>query len=439
MSKNGFFISQEMAWLQTVLNTRVSLYFNQGSQYDKIEDIEMPDCNVEGIYAEFVRELRLQFSERLFLALSLAPYVKPQLFDCLFVKNNSTGYRFSEFGGTVGDDGKMTPTFNTFLFAMAGDDVSERIELTKEFKEHPIFSKELFVRDRIGVSDFTLTPSQELLQNIIYECHYRPDFSEDFPARRLTTNCSWADLIIGQKCMEQIEVVKKWLKYKDTLNNEWNMRDKLKKGYRVLFYGPSGTGKTFTASLLGKEVGLDVYCIDLSLIVSKYIGETEKNLSKIFNLAEGKKWILFFDEADALFGKRTKVTDSHDRYANQEVAFLLQRIEDYDGLVVLSTNLKSNIDEAFARRFQSVIRFQMPDGSQRHKLWKSTFSENVSFSEDVDLEEISKKYEISGGSILNVVQYCSLMALSRDSNVIMKEDIIDGIKAEYRKEGKVTD
>ena len=128
-----------------------------------------------------------------------------------------------------------------------------------------------------------------------------------------------------------------------------------------------------------------------------------------------------------------------DRYANQEVAFLLQRIEDYDGLVVLSTNLKSNIDEAFARRFQSVIRFQMPDGSQRHKLWKSTFSENVSFSEDVDLEEISKKYEISGGSILNVVQYCSLMALSRDSNVIMKEDIIDGIKAEYRKEGKVTD
>lgn len=440
MNANGFFIGQEMAWLQAVLNTRVSIYFNQECQYSSIEDIEMPDCNVDGIYAEFIRELNLQFSERIYLALTIAPYVKPQLFDCLFIKNNSTGYRFAEFGGQVGDDGRLTPTFDTFLFVMAGDEVSERLQLITEFENHYIFSKELFVRDHCGSSvDFTLKPSQEMLQNIIFERSYKPDFSQDFPARRLSTNRNWEDLVVGQKCMEKIEVVKKWLKYNDILMNEWNMRDKLKKGYRVLLYGPSGTGKTFTASLLGKELGLDVYCIDLSMIVSKYIGETEKNLSKIFNMAEGKKWILFFDEADALFGKRTSVKDSHDRYANQEVAYLLQRIEDYDGLVVLSTNLKSNIDEAFARRFQCVIRYYMPDCAQRLKLWQSTFPENVSVSNEIDLEEIARKYEISGGSILNVVQYCSLMALSRNSSEIQKEDLLEGIKAEFSKEGKIVD
>ena len=206
-----------------------------------------------------------------------------------------------------------------------------------------------------------------------------------------------------------------------------------------LVFGQSGCGKTFTASLLGKVTGKDVYCIDLSMVVSKYIGETEKNLAKVFELAENKDWILFFDEADALFGKRTNIKDSHDRYANQEVAYLLQRIEDYRGLVVLSTNLKSNIDEAFARRFQSVIRFPMPDARQRERLWRETFSTQCVFDDDVNLTAIAAKYELSGGSIVNVVQYCSVMAMSRDENIIRNSDLMEGIRREFRKEGKIAE
>src|SRR5206468_6990848 len=151
-----------------------------------------------------------------------------------------------------------------------------------------------------------------------------------------------------------------WLLYNEQLVNEWKMEDRLKKGYRTLFYGPTGTGKTFTAGLLGKQVKKDVYKIDLSMVVSKYIGETEKNLELLFARAEDKGWILFFDEADALFGKRTSVKDAHDKYANQEVSYLLQRIEDYNGLVILATNMKSNIDPAFIRRFNSIIHFSPP-------------------------------------------------------------------------------
>ena len=221
--------------------------------------------------------------------------------------------------------------------------------------------------------------------------------------------------------------------------NNWGMKGKISNGYRALFFGPSGTGKTLSASLLGKLTGRDVYVVDLSMVVSKYIGETEKNLSKVFDTAEDKDWILFFDGADALFGKRTSVKDAHDRYANQEIAFLLQRVETYNGLVILSTNLKSNIDDAFARRFQSVIRFQMPNAAQRLTLWKSSFPEKARLAEDVDIEAISNKYDISGGSIMNVVQYASLMALGRGSDIITSEDIIEGIRTEYRKEGKIAD
>ena len=171
-------------------------------------------------------------------------------------------------------------------------------------------------------------------------------------------------------------------------------------------------------------------------MISKYIGETEKNLTKIFDRAENKKWILFFDEADALFGKRTEVKDSHDRYANQEVSFLLQRVEDYNGLVILATNLKSNIDEAFARRFQSIIDFPMPRPSERLQIWQNTFSKKTTLSEDVDLRQVSLDFEISGGSITNVVRYCSLLAMQRPGRVIYQQDIIEGIKREFLKEGR---
>ena len=173
------------------------------------------------------------------------------------------------------------------------------------------------------------------------------------------------------------------------------------------------------------------------MVVSKFIGETEKNLSNIFTQAENKNWILFFDEADALFGKRTQTSSSNDRYANQEVAYLLQRIEDFPGVVILATNLKANLDEAFSRRFQSMIYFPVPTADHRKKLWAQSFSDKFVMEAELDLNDISKKYEMAGGAIINVARYCSLMALKRGSPGILKKDLLKGIRKEFAKEGKI--
>ena len=172
----------------------------------------------------------------------------------------------------------------------------------------------------------------------------------------VTTDQSWDDLVLAEDTVKQVEQIKNWLRQSLT-------EKKLTKGYRSLFLGPQGSDKKLTAALIGKEFDKPVYQIDLSNVVSKYIGEMEKNLEIIFDRAEGKEWILFFDEADALFGKRTDVKDAHDKYSNPEVSYLLQRIEDYNGLVILATNMKNNIDAAFTRRFNSVIHFSLAQSS----------------------------------------------------------------------------
>jgi SpoVK/Ycf46/Vps4 family AAA+-type ATPase len=181
---------------------------------------------------------------------------------------------------------------------------------------------------------------------------------------------------------------------------------------------------------------MDVYRIDLSMVVSKYIGETEKNLAGVFDMAENKHWILFFDEADALFGKRTNTSDAHDRHANQEVSYLLQRIEDFPGLVILATNFKSNIDEAFARRFQLTVNFQKPDYEQRLRLWKNAFTPPCELAAEVNLEKLAYEHELTGAAIMNVLRYCSLRALERNATLITLPDILLGIRKEMQKEGK---
>jgi SpoVK/Ycf46/Vps4 family AAA+-type ATPase len=210
---------------------------------------------------------------------------------------------------------------------------------------------------------------------------------------------------------------------------------RLKPGYRALFYGPPGTGKTLAATLLGKRLDLDVYRIDLSQVVSKYIGETEKNLQTLFEIAENKRWILFFDEADALFGKRTSVSSSHDRYANQEVSYLLQRIEDYNGLVILASNFRNNMDAAFTRRFQAMVNFAMPTMHERMLLWRQTLPSTIDISPDLSIEELATHFELTGASILNVIQLATIQALSA-GQPLSKNLLVQEIRKEYAKEGR---
>lgn len=428
---NGCFITKEIDWATQVIVARLNQYFKH-TEFD-FNSIIPPELNQgQGAYCDYVCRHNLKSEDRLCLVLAVIPILKPQLFDCFNVKNSNTDQRFVEFGCVERDGGSgVLPTLNTLLFILVGDDVEKKIQLTNYFASRDILNKNVLFPDSV------LSPTDEFISEVLFEKRYTPAFSTTFPARKITTTRSWEDLVLDNKTMKQIDDIKLWIDNGNRLLDEWNLRGKIKNGYRALFYGTPGTGKTFTATLLGKVTGRDVYCVDLSMVVSKYVGETEKNLSNVFDVAEGKNWILFFDEADALFGKRTGVKDSHDRYANQEVAYLLQRVENYDGLVILSTNQKTNIDDAFARRFQSAIRFSMPNAEERKKLWMATFSEKSYFEEKIDIDDIASRYEIAGGAILNVVQYCSLMAISRNDTCIRYDDLIEGIRREFVKEGRV--
>ena len=286
-----------------------------------------------------------------------------------------------------------------------------------------------------------------------------------FPAKLIATDLTWDDLILNTELKDQIDELQAWVKHNEELMVKWGMHSRLRKGYRTLFYGPPGTGKTFTAGLLGKYTDKQVYKIDLSMIVSKYIGETEKNLELLFARAEDKGWILFFDEADALFGKRTNVRDAHDKYANQEVSYLLQRIEDYNGLIILATNMKNNIDDAFIRRFNSILKFPFPTADERALIWDKSFPKDALFYEKpinspyqpatdftksiiVNIPEAVKKYELTGGNINNIIHYASLKAVERHHPknettdettaplAIYLTDVLAGIRREMIKEGK---
>ena len=269
---------------------------------------------------------------------------------------------------------------------------------------------------------------------------YHPPFSAEFPAQRITTTHEWQDLVLDQNTQDEIEDIVVWIRHQNTLMIDWMLNKRLKPGYRALFYGTPGTGKTLTACLLGKATNLPVYRVDLSRVVSKYIGETEKNLASLFEHAQDQNWILFFDEADALFGKRSESQSSNDRAANQQIAYLLQRIEDFPGIVILATNQKSYLDEAFGRRFQAMIHFGMPDAEQRLRLWEDCFRDKpYPLAADVDLNTLARDYAVSGGSIINILRYVCLKAVVREPREIRNHDLLRGISKELHKEGKVID
>ncbi|HJS96175.1 MAG TPA: ATP-binding protein [Solirubrobacteraceae bacterium] len=208
-------------------------------------------------------------------------------------------------------------------------------------------------------------------------------------------------------------------------------------GVKVLFYGESGTGKTMAARVLAGELGLELYRIDLATVVSKYIGETEKNLDRLFSAAQDSNAILFFDEADAVFGKRSEVRDAHDRYANIEVAYMLQKMESYDGAVILATNLRSNIDDAFLRRLDLAVEFPFPEIDQRRAIWHTLLPARAPVADDVDLDVLAGKFRLSGGSIRN----CSLAAAflaADDGGTIAMRHLLQAVFAEYLKLGRLT-
>ncbi|MEL6812051.1 MAG: ATP-binding protein [Bacteroidota bacterium] len=436
-------IANELNWLKEILKIRSALNANEATDFQDVFELMPPDITgSHSGYAQLIREHNFGFVERFILILSAVPYIKPELLDVFIQKNTTTNQLYTEFGGRMSDQHSgFVPTGETVMFILAAHDLSKRFSLIKPFEgDHPFAKQQIVwlsdVSSNTSFLNGQICLSQEVLDLITTGHIKKPTFSAEFPAKLLETNMEWEDLVLESRTVEQIKEIEIWLRYQEQLMQDWQMSTKLKPGYKALFHGPPGTGKTLSASLLGKKVGLDVYRIDLSQTVSKYIGETEKNLSKVFDKAESKNWILFFDEADALFGKRTSTKDAHDRYANQQVSYLLQRIEEYDGLVILASNLKSNIDDAFLRRFQTVVRFPVPAVRERYRLWQNSFSDQCTLEKGVDLLEVAENYELAGGSIINAVQYASLMTLERNDKEIRMADIVKGVKREFHKNGR---
>ncbi|MCC6420066.1 MAG: ATP-binding protein, partial [Gemmataceae bacterium] len=210
----------------------------------------------------------------------------------------------------------------------------------------------------------------------------------------------------------------------------------LGRGVSALFSGPSGTGKTLAAEVIAHELGLDLYRIDLSTVVSKYIGETERNLERVFSAAENANVILFFDEADAIFGRRSEVRDSHDRYANLEISYLLQRMEQYEGLAILATNLRENLDPAFVRRLHAIVTFSLPDEAQRRQLWRNHLPAAAPCEADLDLGHLAARFRLSGASIKNCTLAAAFLAAADEAPIGMAH-LLRAVQREHQKMGRV--
>jgi hypothetical protein len=447
-------LERELAWVAQVIDVAFRLYFGQDGAPGSIDEIAPPMCIAPpgfvagtGVappsYGATVLEYGLGPQERLVLMLALIPHVRPQMLDLFLMKNEQVGRPFTEFGGAGGDGhGCFLPTVETAAFILAGAGLERRLALHALFDPKGKLLEHRLIelgpgRGASGLFGHTITISAERLGLLTRGAAYRPSLDASFPARRISTELEWQELVLDADVLHDVEEIRAWIEHGQVLLEDWKLQRQIKPGFRSLFYGPPGTGKTLTAALLGKVTHREVYRVDLSMVVSKYIGETEKNLAGLFDQAACRDWILFFDEADALFGKRSQASSANDRHANQEVAYLLQRIEDFPGVVILASNLKGNIDEAFARRFQSMVFFPTPKPAQRLALWRHAFADPARLDPEVDLAQIAAEFELSGGAIINVLRFASLMCLRRGAARVGACDIRHGIKRELWKDGKV--
>lgn len=276
------------------------------------------------------------------------------------------------------------------------------------------------------------------LTDLHHACYTLVEHNLEKKAVRINPKYTWDDLILPPEQKEELRNACNQMKYRHIVYGTWGFDKKLSygKGLSMLFTGPPGTGKTMSAQIIAQELDLQIYKIDLSQVISKYIGETEKNLHEVFTEAQYSHAILFFDETDALFSKRSEVKDSHDKYANIETSYLLQKIEEYEGISVLASNYLQNIDEAFMRRINFIIKYPFPDQVSREQIWNSLFPNEAPLSQDIDIKFLAEKLELSGGHIKNIVLSSAFLAAEKEESIGMKH-IIKAAKHEIQKSGKI--
>lgn len=311
------------------------------------------------------------------------------------------------------------------------------IDLARRFRLTPGQIRTAVIRAEAG-PDASDEAARFGLESLYAACREQSNQKLGELAVKLEARCRWPDIVLPDNKLNQLKEICAQARNRHRVFGDWGFDRKLShgKGLSALFSGPPGTGKTLAAEVIARELGLDLYKVDLAGVVSKYIGETEKNLARIFHEAETGNAIVFFDEADALFGKRTEVSDAHDRYANIETSYLLQKMEAHEGIVLLATNLCQNMDDAFTRRLGFIVEFPFPDEASRLLIWKGLFPAQAPLGENIDFPVLARKFQIAGGNIKNIVLNAAFYAAERDDAIGMA-DIVRGAKREFEKMGKL--
>ena len=419
-------IEQELKWLENIIVLRCS---------DPAAEIPVPEHEIPPSYKIFIGEHEITIPERILLAIGMARHYRPDVFIPL-LKNITDPLFFSLAGGAVKDNSlQYYPTLRTAIYLAGGSKLEKRIVL------HQLFhgTNHLFRNGFMKMRQSFVTDDQEKADKEIYmdentvknftELNFIPAGTDAF-FQKQQAQLTFSEVVLTQKTRDELSFFITFLKNREKLLQL--KTKKIKSGYVVIFAGEPGTGKTLTAKLIGSVFGYPVKVVNLAGVVSKYIGETEKNLDLIFNEAEVNHQMLFFDEADALFGKRTEVKDAHDKYANQETAFLLQRLESFNGVVILATNLREfslSFDKAFQRRIRKVVHFEFPGYAERKSLWEGMLPEGYKFDEG-SLEYLAFNYQLTGANINNIISNAMINALDSDTSVLSREMILPYVKDE---------
>ncbi len=415
---NGQFIDCELAWLEAALQARLTGHFNDSPEAVDLPPAPSADVD-DSAYAALIRDLGLGSDERLVLALAVAPQVAPELLDLLLMRNQKLDRHFSEFGGIAGQShAGFLPTVDTALFLLAGGDLARRLALRPLVSASGrLMERGVLALNRPHPDEPPTAAALQLTDEFVGRLLTGDAATDaDQPGlRRIETLLDWSDLVLDSGAMAELETVAHWIRHQTRLLSDWSLGDRVKPGYRCLFHGPPGTGKTLAACLLGKATGLEVVQVDLALIVSKYIGETEKALAAVFERAARNNWILFFDNSDALLGKRTGDAGGAVG-ADVQIAGLLARMTDYPGVAILSTDLAANLSSSALGRFEASIHFPMPDFAQRTQLWRKLFPPAVLVA-DLHFEALAANYELSGGAMTNVLRHACLLAARHDMPV----------------------
>ncbi len=397
-------------------------------------DIVVPPLLQEDLaYSKYLEKVQPTLYERVILALAHSFQLAPKLFQKLLheeIENTTSIDSFGLIAHSVTNH--IQPTIHTANWLCDSCNIK-----TQFIDEHHFLFTDQIIEPLIFYPSVFNTPLifTKKAQCLFFgETEYIPEYSKEFPAQLLETSLKKEDLVLPKTIFNELNELIYWIKNEDFFQKDIHLKKWIRPGFRGLFYGPPGTGKSLTAALIGKETDRPVYRIDLSSIISKYIGETQKNLAKVFDRGERNHWILFFDECDALLGSRSNSGTANERGANQEIAYLLQRIECYNGIILLATNLKENIDEAFLRRFEVSIQFTIPDFAARKQLWSTIFADNYNIPNDW-IHNLATTYKLTGGALVNVLRFVALYK-KQNSDYLPLEIILEGIRREYNKIGQ---